>query len=154
MNINQKIRADKNAIAQSVRNVNRILANKPEAKARFKAIMQKRTQRLKTRGLGATEEMAVETSWFDNEFVSDLFDFGVGIATHERIAADEQKQLELELAQIEAKNASLDKQLSLQSALSKSKAYGGSFVDELLDSPAKIAALVGLGGLLIWMRRK
>lgn len=153
MRIQQKIRADKNAIAQSVRNVNRILANRPEAKARFNAIMTEKTKRAKAGGLSATTTEA-ESSWYDNQFVSDLFDFGVSIATHERIAADEQAQLELELAQIEAKNASLDKQLSLQSALSKSKAYGGSFVDELLDSPAKIAALVGLGGLLIWMRKK
>jgi hypothetical protein len=153
MRIQDKIRADKNAIAQSVKNVNRILANKPEAKARFNEIMRERTQRLKTRGLGATTDTAVDSEWFDNQFMSDLFDFGVNIATHERIAADEQKQLELELAQIEAKNASLDKQLSLQSALTKTGAYGGTFIDELLDSPTKVAALLGLGGLLIWMQR-
>ena len=169
MNINQinrKIRQDKAAIRQAESRVNRILARYPEYQQEFKAIMQKHRQKSpETLGQAPWFQLPVESlsavgqndaPWYESSLVSDLFDFGTKIVTHERIAADEQKQLELELAQIESKNAALDKQIALQKALERSGTMTRAVGTTLADNPMTIPLLIALGGGLIFSmtRRK
>ena len=152
MNINAEIRAEKRALNKHIANVKRILAPAPQAKQKFDSIINAH----KNRGhfMGATTTQVEEKSWWESDFVTDLFDLSVDVASSHLISKDETARLNVELQQIEAKNRSLDKQITLQRTLGqRAGAYGGSFMDELFDSPFKIAAIAGLG-YYFFMQRK
>ncbi len=145
MNINAEIRTEKRALNRHVANVKRILSKDPQAKQQFDFIMKKHKNRGHYMG-ATTTQVADDTSWWETDFVTDLFDLGVNAASSHLISKDETDRLNVELQQIEAKNRSLDKQITLQRTLGQQAgAYGGSFMDELLNSPIKLAALAGLG---------
>ena len=150
MNINAEIRAEKRALNKHIANVKRILSRDPQARKQFDNIIKAH----KNRGhfMGATVQ--ADTSWWESDFVTDLFDLSVDVASSHLISKDETARLNVELQQIEAKNRSLDKQITLQRTLGqRAGAYGGSFMDELFDSPFKIAAIAGLG-YYFFMQRK
>lgn len=175
--INAQIRKDKAAIKQAANRANRLLAKYPDLQRRFKQIMEKAR---KQKQLGAVPWFSMpvesfsgmgqnslyentfnglgENDWMSNlletDFMIEMVDFGKDIVTHERIAKDEQRQLELELAQIEAKNATLDKQTALADALQRSGTLTRSVGTTLSENPMTIPLLVGLGGLLIFLRMK
>lgn len=92
-------------------------------------------------------------SWLDSQLISDLFDFGTKIATHERVAADEQKQLEIELQTIQAKNEALDKQMALERQMARTSTPTGAVMATIQDNPLLLVGLVGLVGALVMMRR-
>lgn len=179
--INANIRKEKAAIKRAANRANRILSKYPELQVEFAAIMDKAR---KQKQLGATPwfQMPVESfsgfgqsnslfantlngglgqderPWYEtvleSDFMGDLVGFGQKIVTHERIAADEQRQLELELAQIQAKNEALDKQTALAAALERSGTFGRSVKSTLADNPMTIPLLLGLGGALIFMQTR
>lgn len=106
-------------------------------------------------GLGQNNEGG---GWFDtfleSDFTSDLLDFGQKIVTHERIAKDEQRQLELEIQQIQAKTAELEKQTALAEALERSGTMTRAVGTTLRENPMTIPLLVGLGALLFFQVQK
>lgn len=106
----------------------------------------------------AMSGLGQDAPWYErlleSDFTSDLVDFGQSIVTHERIAADEQRQLELEIQQIQAKTDELEKQTALAEALERSGTFTRSVQTTLSENPMTIPLLVGLGGLLIFMQTR
>jgi len=153
MNINAQIRAEKMALNKHIANVKRILNVSPQHKQQFDFILKKHKNR--SNALSATTVDVADKAWYETDFfTSDLFNLGVDVASSHLLNKDETDQLELELQQIEAKNRSLDKQIALQRTLSqKAGDFGGGFMDELLNSPIKLAAIAGLG-YYFFMQRK
>jgi hypothetical protein len=168
--IQATIRKDKTAIKQAANRAYRLLRKYPNLQKEFAVIMEKGR---KAQQLGAIPwfQMPVEslsgygeefilgqTPWYESvlesDFMTDLVGFGQKIVTHERIAKDEQRQLELELAQIQAKNEALDKQSALVTAMERSGTFTRSVGTQLSENPMTIPLLLGLGGLLIYMRMK
>lgn len=159
MSIQQKIREEKRAINQSKARVMRLLAKYPDYQQAFKAIMSKHEAKAAPLGQLApwyqkpVESLsAVEPAWYESSIVSDLFDFGTSIAKHERIAAAEQKELEIELQMIAEKNEALDKQLILQKRLEESGTMTRAVGTRLQEMPWAIPALIGLSGLFIFLQ--
>jgi len=149
MNLNAQIRKEKRDLKKHIANVNRILSRSPQKKAQFNALLKK--HKVLSKGLGAVED---EKAWYESDFISDILDFAPSVYASHQVSKDEQKALELELQQIEAKNRSLDKQIALQQTLGqKAGAYGSSFMDELFNSPVKLAALVAGGAYLLYSRK-
>lgn len=172
MSLKSEISKNKRELKKHVNNVNRLLAKEPQLQARFNDIINKNNAKtygalngydspMVGRDLLAEEEQAAEDakpSWYESPFMKDLFNTGIEAAKSSRINRAEQKQLSLELQQIEAKNASLDKQISLQDRLSSARkmagGVGGEFVSNLMNSPMAIGGIAGLAGLFIWLRMK
>ncbi len=157
MNTRKMINQTKQDIAKHEKNIHVLLSDKPQLKSRFNAILRKykNAERAARRykSLGNDEE----TPWYKTDFAIDLFDFATTNAAVHQMNKDEQKLLQIELQQLEAKNSALDKQIALQQSLTatqKAKMFGGSFVDELLNSPVKIIALASLGYFLVKNRGK
>ena len=97
-------------------------------------------------------------SWWEtaleSDFTQDLIGFGKDIYTHKTIAADERKALELEIQQIQAKTAAMEQQEALARAMERSGTFTRSVGTTLQDNPMAIPLLLGLGGLLLFMRMK
>ena len=99
-----------------------------------------------------------DTPWYErileSDFTSDLVDFGQKIVTHERIAADEQAQLELEIQKIQAKTKELESQEALARALERSGTMTRAVGTTLAENPMALPLLLALGGTLIFMQMK
>lgn len=142
MSINTQIANDKRSLKRSIAAVNKILAGEPEMRARFNALIKKHEK--KGHYMGAEDD----TPWYKSGFANDLFSLSKDLIRSKTISSDQRKTLNLELEQIEAKNRALDKQIALRKSTGGIVAYTGSYFDELMSSPLKLAAVAGLGYLL------
>lgn len=151
--IGKNIAAKKRNIQLAENRVRELLKNNYAALTRFNRAMDERKKTLMktSTGLSATEPEE-DKSWYDSALFKDLLSFGTDVLASDREAANQRKILEVELAQIQAQNSALDKQIALRNQLTasdKAKAYSVSFVDELANSPVKLGALGLLGYLLL-----
>lgn len=148
VNLKKSIAALKGQIKQSEKAVFNSLRFDKNNTAEFKeAIRELNINRRKANGMGASDK-----AWYENSFVDRLLNIG----TSQLTAKNDQKALQLQLDTVAQQNSALDKQLSLQARLTNAgrgaSMFGGSFVDELMNSPIKLAAIGGL--VFLFFNRK
>ncbi len=137
--LSKSIATLKRAIRVSENNVvNTLRGNLPAINMFKQATREFNSDRSRSLPMGAADD---DTPWYENKFVTKLMDIG----TSQLTARNDQKTLQIQLDTVAQQNTALDKQLSLQARLKNVGAYGGSFIDELMASPTKLALIAGLG---------
>lgn len=132
------IRREKRRLKRLERNIFINLKNDAQLFSRFKYALKNRN----ASGLGETitnQAVVPEGGWQNNRFLNDLFDLGVDVARSNNINRDERRVLDAQLNNLIEGNKSLNLQIQAN------RSMGGSFIDELTDSPLKMVMFAGLG---------
>ncbi len=151
-----------NALTQDIvrteKNILSLLRGNRVATQQFKAILSRyksdRAQAIRDQTLGATPAPADTTPWYESNFFTNLVNFGKSTYTTGQASKADQAKLNIQLQQLQAQNANLDKQMVVAQQVKQSTYSSGSILKSIENKPWALPALGGLIFLFIFNRKK